>query len=381
MDLMDYRRTLDEIDDQLIELFRRRMETVSEIAAYKKEHSLPVLDAGRERAKVKELSDKMPPDMKSYTGVLYASLFELSRSYQNRQLDRYTDLSQDILCSIERTPRLFPQNASVALCADSSAFSHMACEKIFRMPFTMGFHTLESVFTAMKKGLCDYGVVPMESGNSSSGRKIFDLLTSHGFYIIRSVRMKTDYCLLARGGTQENQITEIFTHEGAISRCAAFIKTLENRIKITVCDSVEIAAERAADPTAIGAAALCPEICTELYGLRCIQYGVQDRDSTYTRFLCISRNMEIYPGADRTSIKLNLPHKPGTLYKLLAQLYALGINVNKLESRPVPEKDHEIAFYLELDASVYAPEFRQIICELSAGNEDFAYLGSYSEVV
>lgn len=377
MDLRDYRQMMDEIDNQLIDLFRRRMETVSEIAAYKKEHGLPILDAGRERAKVKELSTRMPPEMQSYTGVLYASLFELSRSYQNRQLGRYTELNQRILEAIEKTPQLFPRNASVALCTDSRAFAHLACEKLFRMPVYMGFNSLEAVFTAIEKGLCDYAVVPLEDEHANTKTKVYDLLVKHGFYIVRSVRIKADCCLMGKDG---QKITELFATEESLSQCADFVKELGSGIKITPCQSAELAAEKASNPLANGTAALCPGSCEELYGLQCLRYGVQNRDRGFVRFVCIGKRMEIYPGADRTGILLTLPHKPGALYKLLAQLYALGININKLESRPIAEKDHEIAFYLELDASVYAPEFRQIICELSAGKEDFSYFGSYSEV-
>lgn len=381
MDLMDYRQIMDDIDDQLVALFRQRMETVREIAAYKKEHGLPVLDALRERAKVKELCDRVPEDMQSYTGVLYASLFELSRSYQNRQMERYTDLSQTIVGAVENTPRLFPQSASVALYGGEGPFSQLACEKLFRMPCTIEFNNAEAVFTAVKNGLCDYGVVPLDNGTSGITASIYDLLVAHHFYIVRTVRLKADYCLFAGTSMQDDAISELFAYEGAINQCSEFIKKLGNHVKITLCENADAAARKAAEGNHMGSVALCPRNYGEIYGLKCLKYGIQDRENTFARFLCISKSMEVYPGADRTSILLSLPNRPGALYKLLAQFYALGINIAKLESKPIPEKEHEIAFYVELDASVYAPEFRQIICELSAGNEDFTYLGSYSEVI
>lgn len=119
----------------------------------------------------------------------------------------------------------------------------------------------------------------------------------------------------------------------------------------------------------------------DLYDLSCLKYNVQDQGNNYTRFICISRNLEIYPGADRTSLMLATAHKPGALYRLLARFYALGINITKLESRPIPDRDFEFMFYFDLETSIYSEEFIQIICELSASTEDFTYLGSYSEVV
>ena len=141
------------------------------------------------------------------------------------------------------------------------------------------------------------------------------------------------------------------------------------------------AAEMVASSGRKDVAALSSRSCIELYGLKCLQYNVQDQGNNYTRFICISKNLEIYPGANRTSIMLTTAHKPGALYKLLSRFYALGINVTKLESRPIPDRDFEFMFYFDLETSVYSQEYIQMICELSASSEDFTYLGSYSEVI
>ena len=118
-----------------------------------------------------------------------------------------------------------------------------------------------------------------------------------------------------------------------------------------------------------------------LYGLKALKRCIQDQGNNYTRFICISKNLEIYPGANHTTIMLSTPHRPGALYKILSRFYALGINVTKLESRPIPDRDFEFMFYFDLESSVYSEEFAQIICELAASSEEFTYLGSYSEVI
>ena len=130
-----------------------------------------------------------------------------------------------------------------------------------------------------------------------------------------------------------------------------------------------------------GAAALSSRSCAKLYGLTCLEESVQDQGNNYTRFICISKDLEIYPGADRTSLMLVLPHTPGSLYKVLSRFYALGINLNKLESRPLPERDFEFMFYFDLDTPVYSPQFIQLMGELQNICEEFNYLGSYSEVI
>ena len=117
------------------------------------------------------------------------------------------------------------------------------------------------------------------------------------------------------------------------------------------------------------------------FGLDCLAESVQDKGNNYTRFICISRDLEIYPGADRTSLMAVLPHEPGSLYRLLARFNALGINLLKLESRPIPERDFEFMFYFDLETPVYADRFTRLMNELNEITESCYYLGSYSEVI
>ena len=113
----------------------------------------------------------------------------------------------------------------------------------------------------------------------------------------------------------------------------------------------------------------------------CLAPSVQDTANNYTRFICIARDLEIYPGADRTSLMMTLRHEPGSLYKVLSRFYALGINLNKLESRPLPERSFEFMFYFDLENPVYDPAFLQLVSELGEISEEYTYLGSYSEVI
>ena len=128
-------------------------------------------------------------------------------------------------------------------------------------------------------------------------------------------------------------------------------------------------------------AAISSHACEELYGLKSLADSVQDEGNNRTRFICISKNLEIYPGADKTSIMMILHHKPGALYKVLARLFTLGINVTKLESRPLPDREFEFMFYFDLETSIYSEEFVQLMCELEDLCEEFKYLGSFTEVV
>ncbi len=380
MTLEELRARIDGIDAELIRLFSQRMDAAAEIAAYKKEHGLPVLDARRERDKLRQAEELAPEELRDYTASLYALLFELSRGYQNRILGRETELTRQIRTALEDTPRLFPERATVACQGVEGANSQLACERLFRSPMEFYFSSFEAVFAAIDKGLCRYGVLPLENSTAGSVNAVYDLMMRHDFRIVRSVRIKVDHNLLAKPGTKLSDVKEIFSHEQAISQCAAFLSSLKD-VKITPCENTAVAARMVAESDRGDVAALSARQCMDLYGLDCLAPSVQDQGNNFTRFICIARDLEIYPGADRTSLSMILPHRPGSLYKVLSRFYALGINLNKLESRPIPERNFEFMFYFDLESSVYDPRFIQLMDELDEICEEFHYLGSYSEVV
>ena len=380
MDLSQYREQIDRIDDELIQLFARRMETAAQIAQWKRQAGKPVMDAGRERAKLLDVMGKCPDEFKDYAVSLYSLLFELSRSYQHRILDSSSALTEQITTAIESTDKVFPQTATVACQGVEGAYSQLACEKLFRLPNIFYFNSFDAVFSAIEKGLCRYGVLPLENSTAGSVNAVYDLMTQHNFRIVRSVRIKVDHNLLANPGAKLENIREIYSHEQAISQCAHFLQGLPN-VKVIRCENTAVAARMVAESGRDDVAALSSRACRELYGLDCLAASVQDQGNNFTRFICIAKNLEIYPGADRTSLMMVLPHHPGSLYKVLSRFNALGVNMNKLESRPMPDRNFEFMFYFDLETSVYAPQFTQLMGELPELCEEFTYLGSYSEVV
>ena len=380
MDLTEIRKDIDKIDDELVRLFCARMNLSAQVADYKKANNMPILVPARERAILQNVAEKAGPEMADYTRVLYSMLFELSRSYQSKRNGELSALYEEISQSIERTPKLFPQTPIVACQGVEGAYSQIACEKIFKSPFIMYFKNFEAVFTAIEQGMCQYGILPIENSTAGSVKKVYDLMVTHNFSIVRTFRLKVDHNLLAKHGTKLEDIHEIYSHEQAISQCAAFLEKLPNVNVIPVANTA-VAAEMVAKSARHDVAALSSRSCAELYGLECLAASVQDKGNNRTRFICISKNLEIYPGSDKTSIMMILPHKPGSLYRVLARLYTLGINVTKLESRPIPDREFEFMFYFDLETSIYSEEFVQLICELDELCEEFKYLGSYTEVV
>ena len=207
------------------------------------------------------------------------------------------------------------------------------------------------------------------------------MLRHSSFKIVRSTRLKIDHNLVAKKGTKLEDIKEIFSHPQAISQCSAYLEKLGKDVKITPCENTAAAAEAVAQSDRKDVAAIASHSCVALYGLERLAADIQDRSNNYTRFICISKKLEIYPGADKTSLMVVLPHRPGSLYQILARFYALGLNLIKLESRPLPDREFEFMFYFDLETSVYSDEFIRMVDDLSAVCEEFQYLGSYSEVI
>lgn len=380
MKLTELRNKIDSIDKELVRLFTERMDIAAQVAEFKRENNLPIFVPAREREILQTVADLAGPEMDNYTRVLYSMLFELSRNYQQKKNTKESELYQRISESIENTPKLFPQSAMVACQGVEGAYAQIACEKIFKSPMIMYFKNFDGVFQAIEKGLCQYGILPIENSTAGSVKKIYDLMIHHNFSIVRTFRLKIDHNLLGIKGASLDGITEIYSHEQAISQCSEFLKKFPEA-KIIPVENTAVAAKIVSESGRTDIATISSRSCEELYGLKCLASSIQDEGNNRTRFICIGKNLEIYPGSDKTSIMMILNHKPGALYKVLARMYVLGINVIKLESRPIPDRDFEFMFYFDLDTSIYSDAFIQLMCELEDLCEEFKYLGSYTEVV
>ena len=379
MDLQEIRAQIDGIDDELVRLFERRMALAGDVAAYKREQGLPVSDRTREREIVSRVTQGMDEQNAAYTKVLFSTLFDLSRSAQDRALQGPSALTDAIRAAAENTPREFPSGATVAVQGREGAYSSFACDRLFQRPSIMYFSTFESVFQAVEKGFCRYGILPIENSLYGSVTEVYDLMSKYNFHIARSVRIKIDHALLAKKGTELSDIREIVSHEQALGQCADFIKSLGD-VRVTVCSNTAEAARAAAESGRNDIAALASPDCASLYGLSVLKTSVQNSDNNHTRFICISKDIEVYPGANRISLMLTLPHRPGSLYRMMARFAALGLNLTKLESRPIEGLDFDFMFYFDIEADVCAAPVLGLLGDLDRAPETFNFLGAYSEL-
>ena len=381
MELQDLRQQIDEIDRELVDLFIKRMNCSADVAEYKRQHGMRVLDPSRERALLEKISERSGEDFEVYSRILYSTILDLSRSYQYKRLGIESPLYREITDALENTPKIFPDRAVVACQGVEGAYSQIAAERLFKAPNIVFFSNWEKVFSAIEAGMCRYGVIPIENSTAGSVKRVYDLMISRKFRIVRTVRIKIDHNLLTKNGVALSQIREIYSHEQAISQCSSFLASLGPNVKITRVENTAKAAQMVAESDRTDVASISSRSCAAQYGLHVAASSIQDNGNNHTRFICITNQTEIYPGADRTSLMVVTPHKPGSLYRMLSRFNALGINLIKLESRPIPDRDFEFMFYFDLEASVYSPALAQLLAELEAECDEFSYLGSYSEVI
>lgn len=380
MDINDLRKQINEIDAELTKLFNERMNVSLEIAKYKLENNMPILDKSRERNVLERAASASDPEIENYTRILYADIFNMSRSYQHRIINGDCELTSKIKKTVEENPKLFPEKVKVACQGVEGAYSQHACDRIFRYPVISYYDKWRGVFEAVVSGECAYGILPIENSTAGSVNKVYDLLKQYNCYIVRSIRLKIDHSLLAKRGAKLSEIKEVFSHEQAINQCSDFLSSLPG-VKVTVTENTAAAAKAVSESSRNDVAAIASADCCDLYSLEELQCAVQNVKNNYTRFICIAKDLQIFPGADRTSMMMTTMHKPGALYSVLSKFNAHGINLIKLESRPLPEKDFEFMFYFDIEASVYSPDLYSLFDELYAENCNFTYFGSYSEVL
>ncbi len=380
MELTELNEQIAAIDGQLSRLFARRMDLSGQVARERLSQGLTPADLTGQREAKARFQDAAGEEMGGYAGIVYSTIQDVSASYQESFERAPSELCQRIARSLKNTNALFPETATVVCQGVEGAYSQIAADKLFRDPRISYVNRFEAVFSAIDTGFCQYGVLPLENSTAGSVNRIYDLMMQYNFSIVRSVRIKVDHNLMVHPGVKLSDVKEIFSHEQAISQCAGFLKTLPG-VKVTVFENTAMAAKHVAESDRRDVAALSSHACGALYGLDTLAADVQDKGNNYTRFICIGKEPQIFPGADRTSVMLTLSHRPGSLYRIMSRITALGINLTKLESRPLPDRDFEFMFYFDLDTSVYSPRFLQLMGDLEDMCETFRYLGSYSEVV
>ncbi len=379
MELNELRSQIDQIDDEMLELFLKRMDVSEKVASYKAAHGLPVLNREREREILAEMMSRGGEDRELYVYRLFSTLMDLSKARQAELLSGGTKVGDSVRQMLSHEEAVFPKTGMIACQGVEGGNSQEACDRLFPRGSILYVKTFEAVFQAVQTGLCRFGVVPIENSSNGSVRSVYALMEKYHFSIVRSTRQWIHHTLLAKPGTKPEDVRTIYSHEQALGQCSKYLEKNPG-ISVVPCANTALAAKMVAQDTDGHCAAIASKRCAELYGLDVLDENVQDSDNNYTRFVCITKDPVMYEGADHISLIVSCAHKPGALHEMLSKPAAFGINLIKLESCPVAGRNFEFDFFVELEASLKERGVISMLEDLERTNQEVTFLGNYAEV-
>lgn len=376
MSLKPIRDEIDKVDDQLIKLYAQRMELSKRVAEYKHENGLPIFNEEREIQVLDSVEKKAGEHGKS-ARVLYQTIIQLSSSLQRDMLGSGAALKNEII-SADVEPPFLSENVRVACFGVAGTYAHNATKKIFPNAQPKFYSPFSDVFKAIQNGEADFGVVPIENSSAGSVTAVYDLMLKYRFHIAAAVDIPVNHCLAVKKGTVISDIKKVFSHEQAISQCSDFIKAHPG-ITAEEYMSTAASAKMVSEQNDNSIAAICSEEAAKHYGLEVIMRGFQNNPNNCTRFIVISKKLYIKPESDKISLCFALPHVTGSLHNVLCRFAIHGLNLTKIESRPIYGKSFEYLFYVDFSGSVSSKEVLNLLCALSDELSEFSFLGNYIE--
>lgn len=367
--LDEIRGEIDEIDEKLLPLFLRRMECAKRVAEVKRRQGLPVFNEERER----EILDGISRDAGEFGGearILYSDLMAMSRSVQHRLLGSGAALREAVK-NADPTPH---RAETVACLGEKGSFSHEALRSLYPKAEPLFCPEFPAVFAAVARGDADLGVLPVENSSAGSVGEVYDLILKYRFYIVAALSLPVRHCLAAKSGGVED-VRTVYSHAQALRQCSEYLSS--HGLRSEPCSSTSAAAQTAAGES--GAAAVCSRLAAGEFGLKLLAEDIQNSSGNRTRFVVLSRSLRIPPDAHKISLCFSVPHRTGTLYAVLARFAAAGLNLTKIESRPIPDRNFEYDFYLDFTGNARDDATLDLLCALSGELERFSFLGNYVE--
>lgn len=380
MELSEIRPQLDAVDNELLDLFLKRMSLIDKVAdAKRRDPSKPLYDPAREREILMRIREKAGSEYGDAAHQLFRMILELSHARQAAQLIPATSVAARVAAMCANEQNVFPQTGRIAVSGVEGSHAGAAADRLFPKGDIIFMEGFSAVVQAVQAGLCKFGILPVENSVHGSVRQVYDLLREPDICIVRSVRQLIRHVLLTQKEAKLSDIKTIYTHEQAAGQCSRFIQKLG--VDVVPCVSTAHAAQRVAEAQDKSVAAIAGEACAKLYGLSVLTDDIQNESNNDTRFLCITKGASCYAGADRMSILVNCANSPGALYQMIAKISALGINMCKLESMPIPGTNFSYRFYMDLECNVHQEGILGLLCELERSCDSFTLLGNYTEIV
>ncbi len=368
MDLKQLRDGIDDVDSEILSLFMKRMELCRGVADYKKEHNMPVFQGGREQQvidRIVELTNDK--NLEKGTAALFTTIMDISKILQNRTIleesNDYKYISPD-----------FAGAKKIGCQGTSGANSEAAAKKVFGDREFTFYPSFEEVFKAVQSGEADYGVLPVQNSTAGSVDSTYDLMAKYPFYIVKMVTLEINHCLAAKKGTKIEDITCVYSHRQALSQCEVFLS--KTGLKKHEYSNTATAAEKVLSSDE-PIAAICSVDCAEKLGLEVIARDIADCTINRTQFIIIAKDMQVAEDSDAVSVMLTIPHKEGSLYRLLTKFFVNNMNLLRIESRPIRDGSFDVMFFLDFSGKMSDPNVKAVLRDLEENLEDFRCIGTF----
>lgn len=375
MDLQECRDQLDVIDRQLVELFEKRMKICKEVAEYKVKTGKAVYDGQREAQKLDDVR-AMAHGEQNKTAVreLFGQLMTISRRSQYKILEEH---GKGIELGFERVRELPTEGVRVVYQGVEGAYQHAATLQYFG-EHVDAYHvqTFEDAMQEVRDGHADYAVLPIENSSAGAVSDNYDLLTKYQNYIVAEIFLPVSHALLARPEAELSDIKTVYSHPQALMQSSVYLNAQRDWRQISVLNTAA-AAKKVADEGDKTQAAVASEIAGKLYGLKVLQPSIQNSKNNVTRFIVLSRKAVFQEGASKVSICFELPHRSGTLYNMLGHIIFNGVNMVKIESRPIPGRNWEYRFFIDMEGNLEDAAIRNTLLGIRAEAQKLRILGNY----
>lgn len=378
-ELEQYRQEIDRIDGELVQLFLERMAVTGKVGEYKQRAGIPVLDAGREKQVIAArtaLTDD--PARKADVAALYEEIMAISRRQQRKLVREGAEepgyAAYAAALAARREPVAAPR---VVYQGEPGCYSEEAAVGFFGPEVSSrGLAWFPDVFAALERGEADYAVLPVENSSTGSIRQVYDLLAQYNYYVVGECQVKVEHCLMALPGAALEDIQAVYSHEQGLMQCERYLDAHWGWRRVPTLDTAG-SAKQVAESGDRTAAAICSRRAAQIYGLHILAEGVNYNAMNHTRFVVVSPVLELRPGRNKISAVFRLPHQSGSLHEILTVFAVQGLNLLKIESRPIPGRGWEYLFFLDFTGDLAAPEMDGVLHGLGQLAAEFRILGNF----
>ena len=366
------RQEIDKTDKQLTELFIKRMSLSDKVAAAKISTFAPIFRADRERAILDKVAQAMPSDLTTKGKSFFSSLMLLSREKQYSAYIMGGVLPGSVMPFSDCAP---VTKEKVCYYGDIGSWSNLAAKEFSKTSDMYGVAKFSDVFREVSCGNASAGILPIENSTAGSIREVYDLLSQYDLFISDALTLEIKYCLACSANADMSTVKKVYSHVQSLAQCKEYLE--KHGFSSEPFQNTAGAAKYVSDSKDSTFAALCNRWAAEEYSLKVIDSNICDEQSNTTRFIVITKRPFIADDADTISIKFTVDHESGTLSRVLDTFKDLGININKLESRPIPNERFKYSFYLDFCGRLDDCNVLALLLQLESELSELKVLGNY----